>query len=500
MKSNLKIVPVVLSVILTTALLSCRFDLDIPVSGISLNKEALTLIVGGTERLIATIEPVNANNKTTEWSSSDTLVALVEASGRVRANAEGVATITVKTLDGDKTATCRVTVAPISVSSVSLNKTSLVIEVGGTEMLTATVLPSNAKNKEVSWSSSNENLVRVDNGMVTAIAGGVTLVTVKTDDGGKTATCEVIVTEPVDEWYAFQTHTVGSGIDMVFMGDGYTAANFAQGKYAADIGSAIEGLFEVEPYKTYRNWFNVYVVNAISVESGIGTNDVPKNTVFSSFHGEGTHMAANNDACFSYASKAPIGSLAHSVVVLIANSDRWGGTTWWWTSGEAIAICAAHPHLKSLVQHEAGGHGFGKLADEYIDATIAETVNRNDIPENHLLGYSLNVDITDDPAQVIWRDFLGNPKYSMVGLFEGAYYFETGVWRSEEKSCMIDNIPYFNAPSRAAIVRRIMQLAGEPFSMEWFMSVDVIEDYASTRTSGAVSSLPRLASPVFVNE
>jgi hypothetical protein len=107
----------------------------------------------------------------------------------------GTTTITVTTQDGNKTATCAVTVnaANVPVTSVSLNKNTLTLDEGKTETLTATVSPSNATNKNVTWSSSNTSVATVSNGTITSIAAGSASITVTTADGSKTATCTVTV-------------------------------------------------------------------------------------------------------------------------------------------------------------------------------------------------------------------------------------------------------------------------------------------------------------------
>ncbi|MCL2502272.1 MAG: M64 family metallopeptidase [Bacteroidales bacterium] len=304
------------------------------------------------------------------------------------------------------------------------------------------------------------------------------------------------------EWYALQTHTTGAGIDLVFMGDGYNAADIAGGKYERDLKTAIEGLFEIQPYKAYRSYFNIYIVKAVSAASGIGTRGWPRNTRFSTYHANDGSMNTNLELCVAYAHNAPIKNINETVVILVANSTQWGGITYMWESGAAVAICPANIYLKAVVQHEVGGHGFAKLADEYIDALTTITLPLSQIPYFHSIGWFVNVDITDNPAQVIWKDFLDIPKYSMVGFYEGAYYHSAGAWRPEDSSCMRHNVPYFNAPSRAEIVRRIKTLAGEPFTVEGFMSTDIIElplmSAAARATFDELRSLPPLAPPVLM--
>ena len=171
---------------------------SIPVNGVSLNKVSLSMDVGNSQTLTASVSPSYATNKEVTWSSSNTSIATVSSSGVITAKAAGTATITVKTKDGGKTASCKVTVSASSVpvTGVSLNKTSLSMTVGNTQTLTATITPSNATNKEVTWSSSNTSVATVSSsGVVTAKAAGTATITVKTKDGSKTAKCSVTVEE-----------------------------------------------------------------------------------------------------------------------------------------------------------------------------------------------------------------------------------------------------------------------------------------------------------------
>ena len=170
-----------------------------PVENVSLDKTSAILFEGETLTLSATITPGNATNKNVTWKSSDTSVAMV-ADGKVTALKAGTTTITVTTEDGNKTATCDVMVNA-KVTSVSLDKTEVELTEGDTHILTATINPDNATNKNVIWSSSNASVATVSNGKVTAVKAGTATITVTTEDGGKTATCRVMVNEkiyPVD--------------------------------------------------------------------------------------------------------------------------------------------------------------------------------------------------------------------------------------------------------------------------------------------------------------
>ena len=166
------------------------------VTEVTLDKTELTLTEGETETLTATVKPDNADNKKVKWSSDKTDVATVGGDGRVTAVKAGEAVVTVTTEDGGKTATCKVTVKAkaVNVTEVTLDKTELTLTEGETETLTATVKPDNADNKKVKWSSDKTDVATVGgDGRVTAVKAGEAVVTVTTEDGGKTATCKVTV-------------------------------------------------------------------------------------------------------------------------------------------------------------------------------------------------------------------------------------------------------------------------------------------------------------------
>ena len=166
------------------------------VTEVTLDKTELTLTEGETGTLTATVKPDNANNRKVTWSSDKAEIATVDGAGKVTAVKAGEAVITVTTEDGGKTATCRVTVKAkaVSVTEVTLDKTELTLTEGETETLTATVKPDNADNRKVTWSSDKTDVATVDGaGRVTAVKPGVAVVTVTTEDGGKTATCKVTV-------------------------------------------------------------------------------------------------------------------------------------------------------------------------------------------------------------------------------------------------------------------------------------------------------------------
>ena len=174
---------------------------DVAVEKIILQQESISLIEGESKELTIEIKPENATNKKVSWSSSDSSVATVE-NGKVTAKAEGNAVITVITEDGDKTDFCNVTVEKavekVAVTGVAMSETSISLTVGGQKTLTATIIPANATNPKVTWSTSDSSVATVEDGKVSAMAGGSAIITVTTEDGKKTASCTVTV-EKTDE-------------------------------------------------------------------------------------------------------------------------------------------------------------------------------------------------------------------------------------------------------------------------------------------------------------
>jgi IgA Peptidase M64. len=277
-----------------------------------------------------------------------------------------------------------------------------------------------------------------------------------------------------------------NGVNLVFMCDGYTTKDLVIGGiYDQMAERAVEYFFDIEPYKTYRDNFNAYLVYSYSDDSGIsyGAENKLKNTSFSLTCDKdsrtSTRIECNQNKVLTYAQMAPVGPLTETLVIVLANDTRYAGTCWMWTNGQAIALFTTpednYPYnFKGTLQHEAGGHGFGKLADEYVNAATASTRSRNDIPAQHLLGAYANVDTTQNLSTIHWKHFIDLPGYESTGAIEGGYYFAAGVWRPEGSSCMINNIAYFNAPSREAIVKRIKKIAKEEYSFEDFLAKDVL--------------------------
>ena len=279
-----------------------------------------------------------------------------------------------------------------------------------------------------------------------------------------------------------QSATAGNGIDIVFIGEGFDAKDIADGKFTSSAATAFGHFFNVEPYTTYKDYFNVYSVISKSDDSGI--EDV--NTVID-------NKLDSVDACFLWAKKADSDmDLSQSVVIMLQNNPNYYGWTYMYGDGSALAVVPiseqAYPRdFRGLIQHEAGGHAFGKLADEYIyhNAFISNCIcpccdhptSEYDLTSQFgffkSLGWYKNLSTYSDHNRVPWAHLVFNPDYSnRVDMFEGGYMHTRGIYRSEITSCMNNNIPYFSAISRQAIVERIKDYAGETFSLEDFYAHD----------------------------
>lgn len=274
-------------------------------------------------------------------------------------------------------------------------------------------------------------------------------------------------------------------IYLVFMGDGYIEEDHVVGgDFDKHLDEGIEALFAIEPYKTYREYFKVYKVAAHSQERGMsGGKRGTRNTKFKTNQADAnaTSLTCSYNLVFQYALKIPeITSLVDLTVALIVNENQYAGSCYWWgEDGKSLAMVPVSRYyienytFANTIMHEAGGHGFGQLGDEYITDNTIITSNRvTKFREAEVYGQCKNLDLTDNRDQVKWKSFFTEPGYSAVDIFEGGYYHAYGVWRPEQSSCMINNVRYYNAPSREAIVQRIMKLSGGTYNRADFIAND----------------------------
>jgi hypothetical protein len=288
----------------------------------------------------------------------------------------------------------------------------------------------------------------------------------------------------------YQKATEGNGIDVVFMGDAYSDRQVESGLYFNDMKACAEGFFDVEPYKSFRHLFNIYFVTTVSSAEGyelggqsLGSTPLP-----------GTAIVGNESKCFELALKAVKDPkrMDEVLVVVCVNQDYseirmagactmhepedWAGRDY--ASGNSVAFFLklddSFEKTIEVIQHEAGGHGFAKLADEYNYSGTLSSMDKDRINANSPHGWYSNIDLTPDPTKIKWSWFLADDRYKdEVGVIEGGYTYQYGVWRPTETSIMKNNSAgYYNAPSRYAIWYRIHKLA---FGKDW---TGTYEDFA----------------------
>ena len=331
--------------------------------------------------------------------------------------------------------------------------------------------------------------------------GVVTFLLGRNDEDGHPITCTYNVKQfdyeyEEDAVLQLQKATKGrqGGIDILFVGDGYDAEDIATGTYRQQMEQEMEYFFAVEPYKTYREYFNVSIAMAMSYESGaLDSPDKWRNTKFNIIFGASSsgRLLVDFDEIGRYVlqdvTQCPITTqnIGRSLIICVPNSDAYEGLTAMYGDGSAIAVC---PHstldypndARGLIQHEAGGHGWGKLDDEYIYhrafiqmCPCACCGHVEDVEAMHAMGWGRNVSLTGKYKDVEWRHLIFDERYgNLVDIFDGAHMHSDGIFRSEPNSCMNNNVPYFSTWSRQLIVERIKDAAGETFDFENFVSND----------------------------
>jgi hypothetical protein len=314
-----------------------------------------------------------------------------------------------------------------------------------------------------------------------------------------------------------QTATVGTGIDLILMGDAFSDRQIADGTYGNVMQKAMNAFFSEEPYRTMKNCFNVYQVNVVSATEGYEHSGQALGTG----RGDGTYCYGNDSKVIEYA-RATVGDtrMNDALVIVMMNEDAYAGTCFMYNPpagdyGRGLSIAyfptsSDTDTFNGLVSHEAGGHGFAKLADEYayeyMGAIPADVIANRKAMEPY--GWWKNVDFTSEPAQVKWSHFISDARYDGQGLgcFEGGLTYWSGVWRPTDYSIMRYNTGGFNAPSREAIWYRIHKLAyGEnwQYNYEDFVAYDAVNraaaaSYQAPRPDYVTRQLPKPTPPVVI--
>ena len=295
------------------------------------------------------------------------------------------------------------------------------------------------------------------------------------------------------QYETLQRASKGRGIDIVLLGDAFTDIDIATGHYRNVMEYAMESFFSIEPTKTYRDYFNVHMVYAVSRRACIG--DDASQTALGTVSDKTNGISNRLNLIPDYISTVvPRGVIPYPSIIM--NNNNVGLT---FLKGSGIIepnysfsgySIGGRGYLKSTVLHESVGHGFGLLADEYINYLSDDWQEISDSKKNrlkldHEKGLSLNVSLTDDPTSVYWSHLIGHSRYPYVGVYEGGYYYASGVWRSEYESVMRSSRDYlyFNAISRELLVKRILELSGEGYSFEKFLQMDSDEGRPGKGTS-----------------
>ncbi len=302
------------------------------------------------------------------------------------------------------------------------------------------------------------------------------------------------------------TATEGNGIDIVLMGDAYSDRQIADGTYEADMIYMYDNLFTKEPFRTHKDMFNVYYVNVVSATEGYEHG----NTAFSGYFGEGTQVGGNDNAVFRYALNALSEEEMDEALLIVAmNSDAYAGTCYMYYptssfdtyagdygSGPSIAYFPKGGDKETFAQllhHEANGHGFAKLADEYAYESMG-TVPLDEVTMTRQnqdnWGWWKNVDFTSDLSTVRWAHFIEDDRYAREGLgaYQGGMTYWSGVWRPTYDSIMRYNVGDFNPPSREAIYYRIHKLA---YGDSWEYDYEKFVEYDAVNRSTTASRASR---------
>jgi hypothetical protein len=271
-----------------------------------------------------------------------------------------------------------------------------------------------------------------------------------------------------------QQHAKGEGIPIVLMGDGFVDQELADGTYRRVMEKAMENLFTEEPVKSLREYFDVFMINAVSENNDFGMG---YKTAFSCklAGGNSTVIKGDDVSVQVYVGKVlKEEKKRNSLAVVVLNTSVYAGTTYFgYQDGNgkfiefAIAYCPVietleSEHFRQVLVHEAVGHGFGKLEDEYVypDKGNVTTLEIQQIRTMQANGWAQNVDFTASKDTVLWASFLTDSRYQNehLGVYEGACTYPKGTYRPSEDSMMNSNTCAFNAPSRKSLYEKVMKI------------------------------------------
>ena len=311
--------------------------------------------------------------------------------------------------------------------------------------------------------------------------------------------------------HILQEHSQGMGITIVIMGEAYTQSLIDDGTYAKHVGWAYNSLFALEPYTTFQDYFDVYYIDIPSEDDELGGDtafgvyyETTRNTMTFDPSIPRDILAKMEETNYSYCDVTSV-ILVNSSLSIRSRAVRSNSTGF----SAGYCLVSNESSLGGLVNHEALGHGFGKLADEYVEYDTYISDEEIEALKENQTKYNVyvNVDVTADCDSVLWSNFIYDSHYVQegIGIFEGAYTYAYGVYRPTNTSIMrISSLNYsFNAPSRQNIYRRIMELSGKDYSFEDFLEYDKgnSANYISIARKGSTeddANLLRGASPIEV--
>ena len=280
------------------------------------------------------------------------------------------------------------------------------------------------------------------------------------------------------EVYMIQQATVGKGIDLVMMGEGFTDQHMEKGgRYEEKMIEATEKLFSIEPYASHRKRFNVYGVKVVSPNAEF-TQDAVR------------AMNKENGVALAYAS---LTGSNMPLVNVIYNTDEYVDRSYCQVYFQGTCVAYIMDKLDNTLLHEMG-HGIAWLADEYVEngqekLTLPQTDMEDlDTYSQYGWGAYMNVDYKKDPKTIRWSHLLSDNRFANedLDIYEGAYYYGFGAYRPSENSMMRHNISWFNAPSREMIYKAVMYRS-EGSNWEYNYEDFVKFDEAARKESKAAS-------------
>jgi hypothetical protein len=301
-----------------------------------------------------------------------------------------------------------------------------------------------------------------------------------------------------------QKHKLGNGVPIVILGDGFVDRDITNGKFREATNKAVDGIFSLQPMKALRDYFDVYEVTAVSYNDYFTARS---STAFSSQFASysTTEISGDDTKAMEYAKKA-IGEkrLNNAQIIVLINENRYAGTCYMYTDGKKSDIAngcsvAYVPLWESnyddmsfvdVLCHEAIGHGFAKLGDEYTDDDNPGTIPNDEKQETIKMqecGFYRNIVFDSDVKKSYWADFAADSRYKSenLGCYEGGATYAHGVYRPTDNSIMNDNINGFNVAGRVMIYKRCMKIAlGDSwkFNLADFIAFDLEEGKATAST------------------